>query len=327
MISLFAKFGSSILCLIFIATLKPFLWYMERYISDQNRTVYQAEIEGLGEKSDIGGSSIFAVILGVLIWFLVAKSINQYMPEYSINIGAFFAICTLYPYFFIRYATISKNKFLTNSKININIFRGALNDNGKKIPYDHKQNTDSWHFDGIHWIHKPSSLKFPQKFEYDVQLRNLLTYGEIVNNCSAGYATHSGETVVTVYVYEQNSTNLNYEFQRNLSTVKQIHPNLIIRTVQEKIWGTDPIVKQEDQSQLKFDKTKSNFVEYAYEDNNSNIFSYLIMTTENNFFLKVRYTKSQDINNKSTPDIKFIRSILTEFSIINKCNIFGLKEF
>jgi hypothetical protein len=95
-----AKILGGLLCVIFLATLKPLLCRAAAFVQPSMRQQFLQEIRELGAASPVPKSAIWALIAGTAVCLAVGAALTPDLGEASIVIGGACGASVLYPYFF-----------------------------------------------------------------------------------------------------------------------------------------------------------------------------------------------------------------------------------
>lgn len=96
-----AKVLGGLVCLAFLATLKPLLQALANLVPAEHRSAYRAEVSKIGTASNIDASVLLPLVAGLVIWIGVGAALSDVAGELSAVIGGVLGFSVLYPYFFI----------------------------------------------------------------------------------------------------------------------------------------------------------------------------------------------------------------------------------
>ena len=95
-----AKLLAPVMAAFVIATLKPFLRYLQRFVAPQVRAAYHARVAAFGPNTEIGYASIAALVLAVALFIFCVSALQGALDALSFPISAGVAGLFFYSYFF-----------------------------------------------------------------------------------------------------------------------------------------------------------------------------------------------------------------------------------
>lgn len=155
-----AKIAAPILVFVVLATLKPFLRLLTPLVNISNQERYLDNIQVFNAKSEIGASSLLALLICIIVYATVSFSTDKWVGESNARFVALFcAILSFYFYFFLHFrfqasGNKGKLKYTTEKLTKIKLKNiefddviygersqsGAMGNAGGIILYEFKQN-------------------------------------------------------------------------------------------------------------------------------------------------------------------------------------------
>lgn len=119
MSALAAKILGGILCLFFVATLKPILGAFSRRMPAMMHHYFMEELGHLGPQSPVPSGAWWVIGVGLIAWLGVGLAIETILDGWGVLVGALAGLSTLYFFFFMVLVKRAKKRWfaaLRNSR-------------------------------------------------------------------------------------------------------------------------------------------------------------------------------------------------------------------